>query len=239
EIQGICKDNNLILIEDAAHAHGSEINRKKAGTLGLAGAFSFYPTKVMTTCTGGMITTQNDDLANYAISLRHHGVGSSLHDVTNLGNDWLMNEVQALLGIYQLRALENNIERRNYIADKYLVGLNKIDGIKLFQIPQNTRCSYYKYPIFLAQDIDKSRLVEEMKNKYHIRLGSVYDPPCHLQPVYKKLFGYEEGMLPESERTLKKTVCLPIFVQMTDDQIDYVLQSLKKSILQCRNTDVV
>jgi len=234
EIRDICRERHLFLLEDVAHAHGASINGQKAGSIGDAGCFSFYPTKVMTTCTGGMLITDDDGLAEYAISLRHHGVGRylgvgrDLNDIVNLGNDWLMNEIGALLGIYQLRALEDNIKRRNEIARSYADALMIIEGIEPFKVPPHIRHSYYKYPVLLSPTIDKRELIEKMKSECGISLGSVYDPPCHLQPVYQRLLGFRSGMFPIAEATLTRVVCLPMFQQMTNQEVDYVLQSLKK-----------
>lgn len=227
-LQKICQEKGIFLLEDAAHAHGATIGDKKAGSLGNAGCFSFYPTKVMTTCIGGMITTDDDGLADYAISLRHHGVGRGLNDVVNLGNDWIMSEVHALLGIYQLRALEANLRRRNEIAKRYANGLHEVRDLTVLRVPPHIRHSYYKYPIQLSETIDKAKLVVIMKDRYSISLGSSYDPPCHLQPVYQRLFGFREGMFPVAEKTLRKVVALPMFAQMTNEEVDYVVQCLRE-----------
>ena len=233
EIREICQKEGLFLLEDVAHAHGATINDHKTGSLGDAGCFSFYPTKVMTTCTGGMITTNDDGLAEYAISLRHHGVGRDLNNIVNLGNDWLMDEISALLGIYQLRTLDANIRRRNEIAQTYADALMNLESVKLFNVPPDIRHSYYKYPVLLSSTIDKRELVEKMKRNCGISLGSVYDPPCHLQPVYQTLFGYHSGMFPTAEATLKRVFCLPMFQQMTNEEVDYVLQSLCRILPGC------
>ena len=243
EIREICKEKGLFLIEDASHAHGASINGQKTGSYGDAGCFSFYPTKVMTTCTGGMITTNDGSLAEYAISLRHHGVGLKLHNIAvggdlnsieNLGNDWLMDEISALLGIYKLKALEANIRRRNEIAQIYAEGLvNLEEGVKLFNVPPHIKHSYYKYPILLSKNIVKREFINKMKTDCGISIGSVYDPPCHLQPVYQKLFGFRSGMFPVAEETLTKVVCLPMYEQMTNQEVDYVLQSLKRILPSC------
>jgi perosamine synthetase len=230
EIKKICRERKMFLIEDASHAHGATINGYKTGSLGDAGCFSFYATKVMTTSTGGMITTNNDGLAEYAKSLRNFGVGRGLDNVTNLGNDWLMDEISAVLGIHQLKALENNIAKRNEIARKYETALAKMQEVALFTVPNNFRHSYYKYPILLLKSINKHKLIEKMKNDFGVNLGSIYDPPCHLQPIYKNHFGFRRGMFPVAEETLERTVCLPMFSQITDAEIKYVLQSLKMSL---------
>lgn len=234
DIRALCQERDLFLLEDAAHAHGAFINSKKTGSFGNAGCFSFYPTKVMTTCTGGMITTDDGGLAEYAVSLRHHGVGKGLHHIVNLGNDWLMDEISALLGIYQLRALEDNITRRNEIARRYADGLLGLEGVELFKVPIHARHSYYKYPVLLSPSVDKPSLVEKMQTERSISLGSVYDPPCHLQPVYQQIFGFRQGMFPAAEETLRRTCCLPMFPQMTDEEVAYVIESLKILLPRCQ-----
>jgi dTDP-4-amino-4,6-dideoxygalactose transaminase len=187
------RGKGLFMIEDAAHAHGALINGRKAGSFGSGGCFSFYPTKDMTTGTGGMITTDDDQLADYAISLRNHG-GSKLNAenlnfIVNLGNDWLMDEISALLGLNELEVLEANVTRRNEIAQKYDNTLVNTKGVELFKVRQNIRHSYYKYPILLSWSINKRKLIEKMKSTFNIAIGSAYDPPCHLQPVYQHLLG--------------------------------------------------
>jgi perosamine synthetase len=242
QIREICREKSLFLIEDAAHAHGASIEGRKTGSLADAGCFSFYPTKIMTTCTGGMITTDNDSLAEYAISLRHHGVGKNLRNmvgrdlncIDNLGNDWLMDEISALLGIYQLKSLETNLRRRNDIANMYTDGLRNLKAVNTFGVPPHIRHGYYKFPILLSPEIDKAAFVEKMKSDRGISLGSVYNPPCHLQPVYQKLFGYHMGMFPTAEATLPRVVCLPIFPQMTNQEINHVIQSVKEFVLSFR-----
>ncbi len=239
EIRNICREKGLFLIEDVAHAHGATIDGNKAGSFGDAGCFSFYPTKVMTTCTGGMLTTNDSNLADFAFSLRHHGVGKGLTHIINLGYDWLMDEISALLGIYQLNALENNLTRRNEIAHKYDEGLVDVEGIALFKVPSNIRHSYYKYPVFLSEAYDKRKLAEKMQRERGVSLGSIYDPPCHLQPVYRRLFGYCEGAFPVADAILKRVSCLPVFFQMTDEQVDYVLESFRNILPECLTDSMI
>lgn len=235
-LRDICREKGLFLMEDDAHAHGATINGRKAGSLGDAGCFSFYPTKVMSTCVGGMLTTDDDALAEYAASLRKHGVGSNLEEIVNLGNDWLMSEIDAVLGIHQLRALEVNLQRRNEIARRYASRLSDVSDVNLFQVPNNMRHSYYKCPARLSGGIEKAVLKKEMKDKYKVSLGSSYYPPCHLQPVYQRLLGYHEGMFPVAERTLKEVISLPIYAQMTDEEVDYVADSIKKVLADMGKT---
>lgn len=234
EIRAICQSHGLFLMEDVAHAHGATIDGRKTGSLGDAGCFSFYPTKVMTTGTGGMITTNDDNLAEYAVSLRHHGVGKGLHDIVHLGYDWLMDEVSALLGIYQLNALEKNLKRRNEVALRYSGELAGMEDVEPYKVPARARHSYYKYPLRLSREVDKKKLVERMQKECSIEIGTIYYPPCHLQPLYEQLFGFHKGMFPVADTVLERTCCLPIFAQMLDEEVEYVLYSLKRLLPECK-----
>ena len=226
ELRGICLRYGLFLIEDAAQAHGATIDGKKAGSLGDAGCFSFFPTKPMTTGEGGIITTNDDKLAQFARSVRNHGREGDLH--VRLGYNWRMSEVNAILGVYQLRRLEEYIVLRNKVARKYTERLARIDGITLIPVPSNFRHSYYKYPIILPGRTDAANLEKVLKEQYGIATGALYNPPIHLQPLYRELLGYKEGMLPVAEDVLTRELCLPMFAGLRDEEIDYVTDSVER-----------
>lgn len=231
ELKNICKEHDLFLLEDAAHAHGSSLNGEKAGSLGDVACFSFYPTKVITTAEGGMITTNDKDLSEKALVLRDQGKASFLgNQIVEFGYNWRMSELHAIIGIYQLRRLEEFIEHRNRIARIYDGGLRKMDGIEPLKIPTGVRSNYYKYIAFLDPEINRSELKERMKKLGVTLSGEVYDPPCHLQPLYKRLFGFKGGEYPNAEEISKRHVCLPIYSQMTDEEAQYVLKNLKETL---------
>jgi dTDP-4-amino-4,6-dideoxygalactose transaminase len=234
ELQEICEDHRLFLIEDAAHAQGAAIDGKKAGSLGDVGSFSFFPTKVMTTCEGGMITTDNLDLARQARRMRNHGRDEKTGLVVTLGYNWLMDEIRAVIGINQLRQLERFVERRNEIAKKYNEGLEKMECVEPVFTPSNIRNSYYKYPVYLDEEIDVSKLTQFLRREHHISLGNIYYPPCHLMPLYKEMFGYKGGELPVSEQVLKRVITLPMHVQLSDTEISRVLDGLAKGLESLR-----
>lgn len=230
QIKKICEDHNLFLIEDASHAHGATIDGKKAGGIGDVGCFSLYPTKVMTTCEGGIIVTNNSDLARDAKRMRNHGRDEKTGLSVMLGYNWLMDEIRAAIGVHQLEQLDQFIEKRNEIAREYNAGLRRIKRVKSFFTPTNIRHSYYKYPVLLDERIDTTRLVELLRSKYRINVGNIYYPPCHLQPIYKKIFGYKGGELPISEKVLKKVITLPMHYKITKSEINRVLNGLKKAV---------
>jgi len=229
QLREICQDHGLFLIEDSAHAHGATIDGKKAGSLGDVGCFSFYPTKVMTTCEGGMITTNDHDLANLARIMRNHGRDETGLTV-KLGYNWLMDEIRAALGVHQLEQLEKFVEKRNEIAKKYEKGLQEIEGAEPFLTPKNIRHSYYKYPVYLDGGIDRLKLTQFLKSKYGVNIGHVYCPPCHLQPLYKEMFGYKGGELPVAEQVLERVITLPMHVRITDSDINRVLTELSAGV---------
>ena len=228
-LRDFCQKKGLFLLEDCAHAHGATIHGEKAGTFGDAGCFSFYPTKVMTSCEGGMIITNNQVLAEEARCLRTCGQNSERQAVM-LGHNWRMNEVTAVIGKHQLENLELFLGKRNQVARWYEKALADIDGITLFKVPANFRHSYYKYPVKLADGIDRLELAGVLKQKYGIETGHVYYPPCHLHRFYVETFGTKEGDFPTAERVLKKVMCLPMHYCVTPQNVEYIRNALASSI---------
>ncbi len=229
ELKQFCDEKNLFLLEDCAHAHGAMMNGQKAGTFGDAGCFSFYPTKVMTSCEGGMIITNNERLDEEARCLRTCGQNVDRQAVM-LGHNWRLNEMAAIVGKHQLEHLEEFLAKRNEVAKWYEKALANVDGITLFRVPSNFRHSYYKYPLKLADGIDRLKLASLLKTKYGVETGHVYYPPCHLQPFYMENFGTREGDLPASEQVLKKVLCLPMHYRVTQENVEYIRDALVSSI---------
>lgn len=188
----------------------------------------------MTTGEGGLITTNDEKMAEAARSMRHHGIGGKKGELVRLGYNWRMSEVNAILGIYQLRRLNEFLDKRNHIANMYASRLKEVECTTLISVPSNFRHSYYKFPVVLDESIDRITLVTKMKQNHNVGVGSVYWPPCHLQPVYKDLFGFKEGMFPVAEKILNRTITLPIFVEMKDKEIEYVVSSLSEEIKNIR-----
>jgi perosamine synthetase len=233
-LREVCRERKLFLIEDPSHAHGARIDERPAGSLADAACFSFYPTKIMTTGTGGMITTDNSELAAYARSVRHHGQGESLEAIVNLGNDWCMDEMSAAMGVYQLKRLEENVEHRNRVVEWYRRELKDVDWITVPLYPENLRHAYYKFPVMLAAGVDKKKLRQIMLDEYQIELGAIYDPPCHLHPVFQKELGCYEGMFPKAEAALRRQVCLPVHAAVSEEDVKGVVVALQEVALRVR-----
>ena len=236
EIQEICEDHNLFLIEDAAHAHGSTLDGKMAGGFGDAAAFSFYPTKVMTSGEGGMITTDDKKIYERALVFRDQGKAGFFGNVhTEMGYNWRLSEIHAAVGLSQFARLEAFIADRRKIAKIYDEELNERGGggVTPIKIPPEVKSNYYKYVVMLDEgiEIEREELKRELKEKYEVGLsGEVYELPCHLQPIFKDLYGFTEGVFPVAEDVCKRQVCLPVFATMTEEQAKYVINSLKEVI---------
>lgn len=229
ELQEFCEQKGLFLLEDSAHAHGATYNGQKAGTFGDVGCFSFYPTKVMTSCEGGMILTNNEELAENARVLRTCGQNSD-RLMVKLGHNWRMSELSAIVGKHQLAYLDEFIAKRNHVARLYEELLADTSEVSLFRVPSNSIHSYYKFPLELNEDIDRTKIAAHMKQEFGVETGHVYYPPCHLQPYYKETFGTKEGDYPNAERTLKQVLCLPMHAALTDENVQYVCESLKSTL---------
>lgn len=228
-IQRLCKAKGLFLIEDAAHAHGSSWNGQRAGTFGVAGSFSFYPTKIMTSGEGGMIVTHSEQIKNEAVIYRDQGkekFSSNFH--IRLGYNWRMSELHAIVGLAQLRRLDDFIEARTRIARIYDEGLPRITGVKpVLEAPGGRGC-YYKYLAVLEDGVERARLKQLLREKYQVGLsGEVYEVPLHQQPVFAR---YGTGRFPVSEKLCAQHICLPIYSNMTEQEAEYVLESLSEAM---------
>lgn len=222
-IMEIAEDHNLIVIEDAAEAHGSEYKGKIAGSLGHMACFSFYPNKNMTTGEGGMITTNNDVLAEKMREIRNHGQDSRYHHVT-LGYNYRITELQAAIGLVQLKRLPWVVERKIELAHNYDIALANVDGVKTPYVAPYAKHTYMLY----ALEVKNRDRVQQRLEEKGIETRICF-PPIHLQPLYRELFGYNGGEFPITEETARKNLCIPIYPQMSNKEQNYVIDHLKKA----------
>jgi len=236
EMKKLCDDYGVPIIEDAAHAHGATIDGKFAGALGLAGSFSFYPTKVLVTAEGGMMTTDNEEIYRKGIMLREHGKADHQFNVhTEFGYNWRFSEIHALLGIQQMRIADQILEERRKIAGWYDELLRNVEGIRLVNMPQNIKSAYYKYICYLDDKIDRKVLKEKLLKEFNVSLtGEVYSDPCHSQPVFKnypeKVVSLKDITFDGTDYICKKHICLPLYPGLAKDEVEYVVDSLKKCV---------
>jgi len=226
ELADFCRARRLTLIEDCAHAHGARIGARSVGSLGDVGCWSFYATKILTSGVGGMITTDNEDLAAYARSVRHHGQGASLEEVVNKGNDWLMDEVRAILTLAQVRRLDEFVAHRRAVAQRYDAVLGKRDLYTLPRLAPDTFASYYKYPLLLPLGADRNAIRATVARDHGIELGALYSPPAHLMPIYRET----APRLPVAEALLPRQITLPMHAALTMADADRSVAALDEAV---------
>ena len=228
ELRRICDDRGVVLIEDAAHAHGSTFDGRYAGSFGAAAAFSFYPTKVVTSGEGGMIVTSDPVIAEEARIYRDQGKGSfSANHHVRHGYAWRMSEFSAAAGEIHLRRMTDFIRRRREVAARYDAGLSSRGFLRPLGEPAGCMSNFYKYVALLPAGVERAWFKEQMATRHDVRLaGEVYDVPAHRQPV---LAPYAPGLrLPAAEEVCRRHVCLPVHSDMTDDEADQVLDAVAK-----------
>lgn len=231
EIAETCEERGLALIEDAAHAQGSKLRGRFAGSFGIAAAFSFYPTKVMTSGEGGMIVTDEERLARACRILRDQGKAGFTQNLhTEIGNNWRMSELHAVVGLSQLRRLREFIEERRRAVKVYDEGLEGLHGLRILHERAGMRSNYYKYVAVLPPGgPDRSLLRAKLKREYQVSLsGEVYETPLHRQPVFQDLQGGES--FPVAEDLCQRHICLPTYATMRSEQARFVVESLRRAM---------
>jgi len=204
------------------------LDNRKAGTFGLAGAFSFFSTKVMTTGEGGMVTTNDEEIYEKILLLRDQAKagGKEYHEV--VGSNWRMSEFQALLGIVQLKLLDYFIKERNRVARIYDEEFKNVSLLKPLEVPSHVSHNFYKYVVFAPKGFDREAMRQRLRMEYDVRLsGCVYELPCHLQPVFEKL---KQSSLPVSEDLCTRHICPPIYVTMKDEEVVFVADSIRRCL---------
>ncbi|WP_447973177.1 DegT/DnrJ/EryC1/StrS family aminotransferase [Nitrospira sp. Kam-Ns4a] len=226
ELQELAGRKGLWLVEDAAHAHGSSYRGINAGAFGIAGSFSFYPTKVMTSAEGGMIVTNDDRIAEEARIYRDQGKASFTQNAhIRMGYNWRLSEPHAIIGLKHLERLPAMIEERQKIAAVYDRGLRDVPWLTPVTVPAGGRCNYYKYLVVMKERWDRKALKARLRDQYGVSLaGEVYEEPLHKQPVFEP---YVSGPLPVSEDYCARHLCLPIFSGMEEADAEQVLGALK------------
>jgi dTDP-4-amino-4,6-dideoxygalactose transaminase len=225
ELRALCDERGIALVEDAAHAHGATFDGRFAGSFGAAAAFSFYPTKVVTSGEGGMVLTFSEEIAQEARIYRDQGKGAfSANHHVRLGSAWRMSELHAATGLVHLRRMEEFIARRRAVAARYDKALADSGGLQPLAEPPGCRSNIYKYIALLPAGLDRARFKSELAQRFQVKLsGEVYDLPLHRQPV---LAEYAGPPLPVAEELAARHVCLPVHSDMTDGEVDEVLAAV-------------
>ena len=251
----LCETRDLYLIEDCAHSHGSTIDGRSSGTLGVAGAFSFFPTKPLTTGEGGMVTTDDDTLYEQAKIIRNQGKNPNLgNHIGEMGHNFRMNEITAVMGVQQMRKASELLQDRRRIAAFYDQAVGELQGIRPVSIAKNTLSSYYKYVAYLDPNYDRNEVKQVMRAKYGVNLpGEVYAGLCHNEPIWQK-YTYcgrhrsadgnpvschkwpscgcdnAQKRFPGADYISKHHFCLPMYPGLTEEELLYVMESLDRTL---------
>ena len=224
KIVSLCKKNNIPLIEDAAHAQTSQTLSYTAGTIGDIACFSFFPTKVMTTGEGGMITTNNKEYYEKIKSLKNFGRDNQNAGiiVNPDGNNFKVHEFTGLMGSLECDRVISRVERRNILLNRYVENLSD-SNFKV--IKQNEgRCSYYKCIVLSPYNTDA---LKQFCKEHNISLtGEVYKIPVHQQPLYSEKF--DSSQLKNTNYIANKHICPPLYPELSETEVDFICDVLKK-----------
>jgi len=235
EILELAKKYNLRVLEDAAHSLPAYYKGKKIGTLSDVTCFSFYATKTLSTGEGGMICTNNEEIAERTAIMRLHGInrdawkrysesGSWYYEVVAPGYKYNFTDLQASLGLPQLKKVEVMWEWRKKIAARYTEAFKDFDLITLHTIKPDRESSWHLYPVKLNLEMltkNRAQLIDELK-KHNIGIG-VHFMPVHQHLYYQKTFNLDDKDFPVSSATFPRLMSLPIYPGMTDESIEKVI----------------
>ena len=220
-IAEVCEDHDLILIEDAAQAHGAEYEGKKVGSFGI-GCFSFYATKNMTTGEGGMITTSDRKIAEKCRLLRSHGENSKYNHVV-LGYNYRMTNLQAAIGVVQLERLDEFNEKRRKNAE-YLNSHLRVEGLVTPHEAKNVKHVYHQYVVRLEEEFPMTR--QEFMGylmKHGVGCAVHYPLPIYRQPLYIEL-GYGDVRCPVADVVTSKVISLPVHPALSREELKYIAE---------------
>ncbi len=228
-IMKIAKKHNLKVIEDACEAIGALHKGKKAGTFGDAAVFAFYPNKQMTTGEGGMIVTNDENIATLSKSYKNQGRDTMAWlGHSRIGYNYRLDEMSCALGIQQLKKINKILKMREAVAKKYIKILGKNKDVILPTVLKTNKESWFVFVIQLKDGINRQGVIEYMKEKGIAT--NIYFPAIHLQEFYKRDHGFKEGHFPITEAISKRTLALPFFSELTQKEINYVCKTLTEAI---------
>ncbi len=218
----IANEYNLAVIEDAAQAHGAEYKGEKAGALGDIAAFSFYFSKNLGAFgEGGAVTTNNDEYAKRVRRLREHGQKDKYHH-QSIGYNSRLDELQAAVLRCKLKLLKKWNDRRREVASFYNDALQDLP----VKIPAEAEWAHHVYYLYVIRSEERDELFGYLKDR-GIGCGIHYPIPCHLQEAMKR-YKYKNGDLPETEKTAKEVLSLPMHPHLSEDDTSYVVETIRE-----------
>lgn len=239
-IMDIAKKHNLVVIEDGAHSLGADYKDRKVGVTADMTMFSFHPVKPVTTGEGGVIVTNNKEYYEKLLLFRGHGIthtpyseeqGGWYYEMVDLGFNYRMTDIQAALGISQMKKLDDFIEKRRELAAMYTKKLENIDMVTAPHQLADTASGWHLYSVQLnTEKLGKSRkqVFEDMRAA---NIGvHVHYIPVYWHPYYQDL-GYKRGLCPKAEKWYKNALTLPLHPKMSSKDIEEILQYFKSNIV--------
>jgi len=245
EYRAIAARHEIPMIEDCCEALGATLKGKPAGSFGRVGVFGFYPNKQITTGEGGMIVTDDRRLADLCRSMRNQGRPIGWASATSTGGSpsgsWLrherlgynyrMSEINAAIGVGQMRRIDSILERRQRVAQKYIARLSGNPHLIVPTVDPDSVMSWFVFVVRLGTSYcreERDRVITGLRN--HDVGSSDYFPCIHLQPFYREQFGFEPGMFPIAESVSQRTIALPFFNDLSARDIEIVCQTLEVMI---------
>jgi dTDP-4-amino-4,6-dideoxygalactose transaminase len=250
-IMGLANLYGLNVIEDAAHALGASYKEENIGIIGTTTCFSFNPVTNLTTGEGGMVTTEDDQIAESLRVLSLHGLSQNksiqksqkrnwFYEIIDLGFKYNMTDIQAAIGLQQLKRLDYFQFRRREIIENYHLVLSAIEELILPIEPVWAQSSWHLFVIKLNYDrfsIERNQMVNDLQeNGINCRVHFI---PLHLQPYYQKRFGYQFGDFPNAEDTYSAAISLPLYPKMSLESVIYISKVIKSIIAKTRYKNTV
>jgi len=232
-ISEIAQERNLLVIEDSCEALGSALNGRKAGTFGIMSVFAFYPNKQITTGEGGMILTDDDDLADICVSLRNQGraKGGGWLDHERLGYNFRLSDINCALGTAQLSRIEEIKAKRKQVAEWYQEILGDDDRLIVPTEPGGCDISWFVFVVRLAASYSleqRDGILQAMQAR-GIQVKN-YFPPVLMQPFMAEQFSYKQGDFPVTEAVCKSTISLPFYNNLSRNEAATVCKELKGAL---------
>lgn len=225
----IAHRHNLMLIDDCCEAIGARYKGRMLGQMGEAGAFAFYPNKQMTAGEGGMIVTNNDEIARLCRSLRNQGraeMGAWLEH-ERMGYNYRIDELSAALGVSQLQRLDTFLQKRQRVAQRYTEQISRYDWARPPLVLPGIAMSWFVYVITLSKGLERDPIIARLAEMGVPARG--YFAPLHRQTYIQQL-GFGDTSLPITEEIAKRTIALPFHNNLPDDDIDYIIDCLRQAI---------
>jgi len=240
-LRALAELHGLVLIEDACHALGAEYRSQRVGGIADMTAFSFHPVKHLTTGEGGMVTTNDGELAETLRRFRNHGINSEarqrqqagqwFYEMTLLGFNYRLTDLACALGVSQLRRLDENLARRRAIAARYAKAFCDLPGVVMPEVRDEVNPAWHLYPIRLQLEglsTGRGEIVRALRAE---NIGvNVHYIPVHTHPYYRERFGYKGGECAVAEDAYQRLISLPMFHGMTDQDVEDVVKAVVKVV---------